>query len=446
MPAKVGLTLALAFALALAAVALAFDFKDRISTGEVPQCEDIVPQNLRGSAGDGQVTLTWSAPAEGLRRVQGWSYEESQEEESQEEESQENAATERGTGSAATSHVVLGLTNDMAYSFRVRAILESGQKGCWSNAVEVTPVQPANVLEAMEEHQRQIAANTSKIAAEVAVGGALAKELGERGVAALEALAEAGKRDDLGIPGAPRQLRGLEDVSRSVDEAGKAVAAGLADNGKKLEALAESVDAMAAESTLLRNDLSASVDGLSKSVDQAGEAVAAGLARLGGNLGSPGPSTTHLCDGEREVGSIHFARNSYSLAVDDENLGKIAGRLQTLAKGSSVLVVGYASAVGFAVHNLHLSELRALCTVRCLGAQLGDQQRLAFREIAEGEALEGSNLEGNSGESRRVDVFACPETATDLPPPSDATTWFESATVDCGCSTDETAAPSTVSV
>ncbi len=440
MPAKVGLTLALAFALALAAVALVFDFKDRISTGEVPQCEDVVPQNLKGSAGDGQVTLKWSAPAEGLRRVKGWSYEEFQEEESQEEESQEDTATEHGTGSTATSHVVLGLTNDMAYSFRVRAILESGQKGCWSNAVEVTPVQPANVLEAMEEHQRKIAANTSKIAAKVAVGGALAKELGERGVAALEALAKIGKRDDREIDDAPRRPRGLDDVSKRIEEAGQAIADGLADNGEKLEALSKSASVMAAESTMLRNGLSASLDGLSESVDKAGEAVADGLARIEKKLGSPGPITTHLCDGEREVGSIHFARNSYSLADDDENLGKIAGRLQTLAKGSSVLVVGYASAVGFAVHNLHLSELRALCTARCLGAELGDQQGLAFREIAEGEALEGSNLEGNSGESRRVDVFACPETATDMPPPSDGRTWFESATVDCGCSTYEPAA------
>ena len=395
MPAKVGLTLTLAFALALAAVALVFDFKDRIGLGEEESspCEGVVPQNLRGSAGDGRVTLTWSVSADHLLRVKSWWY----------ERSQGNAAAGHGTGSTATSHVVLGLTNGVAYSFRVRAILESGQKGCWSNAVEITPVQPANVLEAMEEHQRQIAANTSKIATKVAVGGALAKELGARGVAALEALAE-------------------------------------------------STDAMVAESTLLRNDLSKRLDGLSKledvskSVDEAGQAVAAGLARIEKKLGSSEPITTQLCDGEEKVGSIRFGHNSYSLADDDENLGKIAASLPKLARGSSVLVVGYASAVGLAVHNLHLSEMRALCTVRCLRAELGDQQGLAFREIAEGEALEGSNLEGNSGESRRVDVFACPETATDLPPPSDARTWFESATVDCGCSTDETAAPSTVSV
>ena len=376
MIAKVGLmlALALAFLLALLTVVLLIDFHGRTSSDGGVSCKTLVPQNLIGSAGDGQVALTWGVPAESPLRVKSWRY----------IQSQGNTRTTHDTGSASTSHVVLGLTNGVPYSFRVRAILESDLKDCWSNAVEVTPTQPGNVLEAMEKHQQKIAENTTKIATEVVASGGVAKELGERAVDALAALAG-------------------------------------------------SANTMAAESTILRNDLSENLDDLSKNVDEAGRVIAAGLARIEDKLDICYVGTAQLCDGEN-VGSLYFDHDSYNLASDDESL-RIAARLQELAKGRLVLVVGYATAVGFARHNLHLSEMRAACTVRCLRDGLGDQQRLAFREIAMGEVLEESNPRGNNRRSRRVDVVVCPANMTDPITPLDARTGFESATVDCGCPT-----------
>ena len=419
------------------------------------------------------MTLTWSAPADHLLRAKNWRY----------EQSQGNDAVGYSTGSTATSHVVLGLTNGLAYSFRVRAILESNLEGCWSNAVEVTPVEVPDVLEAMKKHQGAIAANTSKMAAEMAVTRVVATELGVWGVGALEALAESADtmavestmlREELseGLGGLSKKveeaggavaarladngkkLKALaesadamavestllrEELSEKVEEAGAVIAAGLADNGKTLDALAESADTMAVESTLLRGELSTRLDGLSEDVDQAGKAIAAGLARIegklgsGGSRGSGGPSATQLCGGEH-VGSLYFDHDSYSLAGDDKNPGasrRTAMQLQSLAEGRLVLAVGYASAEGFATHNLHLSDMRAACTAQCLRAALGGQPRLDFREIALGEALEESDPRDNTRKSRRVDVVVCPDDKTDPRPRSDA----RSEIVDCGCPT-----------
>ena len=337
----------------------------------------------------------------------------------------------------------------------------------------------------MEEHQGAIAANTSKMAAEMGVTRVVATELGVWGVGALEALAESADtmavestmlREELSeglgdlseevyeaggavaarLADNGKKLKALAEsadamvaestmlreelstrldgLSENVDEAGKDIAAGLADNGKKLEALAGSADAMVAESTLLRGELSTRLDGLSENVDEAGKDIAAGLARIEEKLGSGGPSATQLCGGEY-VESFHFDHDSYSLAGDEENLGAIrrtAAHLLDLAEGRLVLAVGYASAEGFATYNLHLSDMRAACTAQCLRAALGGQPLLDFREIAMGEALEESDPRDNTRKSRRVDVLVCPEDKTDPLPRSDARSEIE----DCGCPTD----------
>ena len=435
MVVKVGLTLALAFALAL--LVLLFVFDDHISSAPEVPCEPIVLQNLKGSAGDGQATLTWGAPADSLLRVKSWWY----------EQSQGNTRTTHGTGATSTSHVVLGLTNGVAYFFRVRAILESDLKGCWSNAVGVTPTQPANVMEAIEKHQREIVANTSTIAAEAVAGGVLAKELGARGVGALEALAGSAStmaeestmlRNDLS--------KNFDDLSENVRNAGEAVATGLARIEVNLEKnfddpsenVGQAGNAVAADLAGIEASLEKSFDDLSEKVEQAGEAVVVGLAGIEAKLESREPPVAQLCDGEN-VGRFYFDRGSYSLAGDEDSWDTIrptVERLQRLAKDRLVLVVGYASAVGFATYNLHLSEMRALCTVRCLRDGL-DGQRLVFREIAKGEALEESSRRGDGRGSRRVDVIVCGENMTEPLSPSDARTEFESETVDCGCPTHE---------
>ena len=399
---RVGLALALvlAFMLALQAVALLFFFHDHISSDVEGSCEPARPQNLNGMEGDGQVTLTWGLPADNRLRVKSWSY----------RRSQGYSQMTHDTGSTSTSHVVVGLTNGVPYSFQVKAVLESGPNDCWSNRVTVTPTQPGNVMEAIENHQRGIAANTSTIAANTSTIAANTSEIA---------------------------ANASEIAAQMVDNG--AVAKELGERGAgALEALARSASAVATESARLRNNLPKNLDGLSKKVDEAGKAIVEGLAgieaKLDGWEPKPVPEIVQLCDGEN-VGRLYFDHDSYSLADDDvsrETLQQVVEDLRKPEGDRLVLVAGYASAVGFSRHNLHLSDLRALCAVRCLRDRLG-RPKLAFREIAMGEAFEASDGRGNSRESRRVDVVLCPEKMTGRLSPSDATMGIESADMHCGC-------------
>ena len=72
-----------------------------------------------------------------------------------------------------------------------------------------------------------------------------------------------------------------------------------------------------------------------------------------------------------------------------------------------VLTEGYATSVGHAVYNLHLSDMRAACASLCLRDRLRGNGSFAFREVAHGEAVDASDLPGTSDESRRVDVRFC---------------------------------------
>ena len=99
------------------------------------------PAGLRATAGDAQVTLTWSALEDSS--VTHWHYQ-------QRAGSGSYGAWQRIPDSAAdtTSHTVRGLVNGTPYSFRVRAVNAAGA-GAVSDEVTATPVaapaQPAGL-------------------------------------------------------------------------------------------------------------------------------------------------------------------------------------------------------------------------------------------------------------------------------------------------------------
>ena len=87
------------------------------------------PTNLEALADDGQVTLTWTAPAsDGGTAITHYQYEQNG-----------NWHSTVPRDSTATTYTVTGLTNSRTYEFRVQAFNESG----------VGPSQPSNRVEAM---------------------------------------------------------------------------------------------------------------------------------------------------------------------------------------------------------------------------------------------------------------------------------------------------------
>ena len=73
--------------------------------------EPDAPESLEATAGDGKVTLRWTAPPDdGGDSVTHYEYE------------QDGSGTWISTGSAETTHTVTGLVNGQSYTFRVRAV------------------------------------------------------------------------------------------------------------------------------------------------------------------------------------------------------------------------------------------------------------------------------------------------------------------------------------
>lgn len=92
------------------------------------------PQNLAATAGDGQVSLSWSAPgSDGGSPITRYEY------------SVFDGTSWTGfvtTGGTVTAYVVTGLANGTAYSFRVRAVSDAGA-GTASDAASATPAAPS---------------------------------------------------------------------------------------------------------------------------------------------------------------------------------------------------------------------------------------------------------------------------------------------------------------
>ena len=86
------------------------------------------PPGLIATPGDGQVTLSWTAPAStGGADITRYEYE------------QDGSGTWTSTGATATSHAVTGLTNGQAYTFRVRAVNSVGPGEASAVSPSVTP-------------------------------------------------------------------------------------------------------------------------------------------------------------------------------------------------------------------------------------------------------------------------------------------------------------------
>ncbi len=97
-----------------------------------------IPTELVGVGGDKQVSLAWSAPADG-GTVVGYLV----------DYSLDNGATWQGSPSAGTEVVVSGLMNNKAYIFRVAAVNESGTGAYSASSSVIIPTVP--VLDEDEE-------------------------------------------------------------------------------------------------------------------------------------------------------------------------------------------------------------------------------------------------------------------------------------------------------
>ena len=110
----------------------AANFVDRQATRSNPAADPGAPQSLSASAGDGQVTLAWQAPADdGNRTITGY-----QVRHAEGGSVPSNVAwTDVGL---VLSHEVTGLTNDRRYSFEVRAA-NAGDRTGPAASVQATP-------------------------------------------------------------------------------------------------------------------------------------------------------------------------------------------------------------------------------------------------------------------------------------------------------------------
>lgn len=210
------------------------DFHD--SLFDEKESGSLSPPKLKASAGDGDARLTWSVPSDELRLVEQWEYEQF--------DSRGETVAGYGTGSSATSYLVVGLTNGETYSFRVRAILKvgTGKVRSWSNTVSVVPMQGGgDVLERMERHQHgmerhqwsmarqqeemareqgRIADSASAVAAFMTEDRKAFRRLADRGIRALETLAGS-SRDICGGRGIAKETSlYFENKSFNVDHDG----------------------------------------------------------------------------------------------------------------------------------------------------------------------------------------------------------------------------------
>ena len=134
-----------------------------------------------------------------------------------------------------------------------------------------------------------------------------------------------------------------------------------------------------------------------------------------GPPGPPGPRgepATPIPCNSTPLGTLLFCHDSPEIdkkITNKEQFDEIVGELEGL-EGGLVLTVGYATSVGLARHNAHLSDRRAACVSLCLKDRLEnrlDPREFEYREIARGEVPEASDPPGTSDESRRVEVLYC---------------------------------------
>ena len=267
------------------------------------------------SAGDSRVDLRWRLDADEQLPIKGWRY--------QQFVRGGRGSIERDTGSAEMFHAVGGLVNGVTYMFRVRAISESGQLGCWSRAMPALPAHLGDALKRMEEQLKAIGKQVAKIVK-------ILKAKGENGRPCKTCTR--GERGPPGDPGPP---------------------------------------------------------------------------------GPPGEPATPIPCTSTPLGTLLFYHDSPEIdkeTTNKEQFDEIVEKLEGL-DGGLVLTVGYATSVGFARHNAHLSDRRAACVSLCLQDRIErpdpEPREFEYREIARGEVPEATDPPGTRDESRRVDVLYC---------------------------------------
>lgn len=182
---------------------------------------------------------------------------------------------------------------------------------------------------------------------------------------------------------------------------------------------------------------------LAKSTGEIVEKLADIAELLNKDCAECGQSPAPVCDAE-PLGTLLFEHDSHLVddpfgatgvtAGNDRTIREIVAKLRGADDGL-VLTEGYATAAGFARHNLHLSDQRAICVSECLRKRLSDDQddgRFEFREIAKGEAVVASDLSGQRSENRRVDVRVCAASLLGDPSP-ETERKFSLGEVECGC-------------
>ena len=361
---------------------------------------------LAASAGDGEVTLRWERAIGQSGIVEAWQY--------QQAVQGEAWSVKRSTGSAASVYVVAGLTNGLAYTFQVRAQLDSGS-GCWSDPVSVVPRRTDDVMTEIEKHQRAIAGSMADVVKSMADNHELLTTLGEQRIAKLEAIATSTSK--IAEHSAGTQARILQ-VAGQVEAAGKLVAT--------------ATDAVAERAAEIRNEVAE----VEASVDAAGQKIASELAEIKAQL-------REKCDGCgafpgdcQSLGTAFFGHGSQ--VIEHMKWDEVALHDVSEQDGGWFLNVGYATSVGYVVHNLDLSDRRAACVSRCLDNRFGGE-KFAFMEIARGEVLDVNDPEGTGDDSRknrRVDVSFCRADSGGGPSTQSRDPVWPSADM-CGCSSVE---------
>ncbi len=119
------------YTIAASAGGTAWDEVSLLVTDSVAATVPGAPTSLSATPGDGQVILSWTAPADGGGAITRYEY-------------QQDDGAWTTTGGTTTSYTVTGLTNGIEYSFKVRAVNAMGA-GAASNADTATPAEAATV-------------------------------------------------------------------------------------------------------------------------------------------------------------------------------------------------------------------------------------------------------------------------------------------------------------
>ena len=319
-------------------------------TSTPPRCLPTFKPTLAASAKDGMVTLNWRVAVRKQLSIERWQYQQ----------------YVRGEGTASVhdvrpavdaegSYIVRDLMNGITYMFRVQAILKSGKFSCWSDWVPATPRRPSALMERIEKHQQATADNTAKIV------------LGLAGIAA--------QLDETRVRKGGKERSGSRG-GNSGDDRNDGDANGGNDGGDGYDA----------------DDPTGGEVGAGKGCAKAVHPV----------VPIDPPARCHTL-----LHGLRFGENSYVLGEQNEcAINNIVEDLRT-RKDGLVLTEGYATSVGGAVYNLHLSDMRAACTSLCLRARIPPGRKFAFREIARGEVLNASELAGTGDAGQRVKVMFC---------------------------------------